>query len=96
MLDISVNSKIDESALPAGDKLAARCAIAALALLNSVGKAYGKPLEELSQYEIVQWCVFDWEIREVAAHHRIPAADVSFQMLEDWRDKGQALEPVAA
>jgi hypothetical protein len=96
MLDISVNSKIDESALPAGDKLAARCAIAALALLNSVGKAYGKPLEELSQYEIVQWCVFDWEIREVAAHHRIPAADVSFEMLEQWRANGQSLEPAAA
>jgi hypothetical protein len=96
MLTPTVNSKIDESMLPAGDRLAARCAIAALALLNSVGRAYGKPLEELSQYEIVQWCVFDWEIREVAAHHRIPAADVSFQMLEEWRDKGQVLEPVAA
>jgi hypothetical protein len=95
MLDISVNSKIDESMLPAGDKLAARCAIAALALLRSVGKAYGKPLEEITPYEITNWAVYDWQCREAAAHLKIKVEDLTVEDLEQWQASGQTLQAAA-
>jgi hypothetical protein len=57
MLTLSLNQRIEESALPAGDKLAARCAIAALDMLKSVAKAFKLTLDEVGPEHIADWCV---------------------------------------
>jgi hypothetical protein len=57
MLSVALNQRIEESALPAGEKLAARCAIAALDLLKSVAKAFKLTLDEVGPEHIADWCV---------------------------------------
>jgi hypothetical protein len=96
MLDVEINNALDESALPAGDKLAARCAIAALGMLHCVSKTYKVPLDEVTPQHIINWCVWDWQRREVAAAMQISVDAVTGAMLDEWRSKGQQLEPVAA
>jgi hypothetical protein len=57
MLSVALNQRIEESALPAGEKLAARCAIGALDMLKSVAKALGLALDEIEPKHIADWCV---------------------------------------
>jgi hypothetical protein len=91
MLDPDINATLDESQLPAGDKLAARCEIAALGMLAAVGKTYKVPLDEITPQHIVNWCVWDWQRRECAASMGISVDAVTGVMLDEWRAKGGKL-----
>jgi hypothetical protein len=67
MLDLEINQLLDDSSLPIGDKLAARCAIAGLALLRCVARDYDVPVDQVLPEDIANWCIWDWENRESAA-----------------------------